>query len=245
MCFTHGVKVCNVNNAQNFTARAPQIRDAEKFCRLVNSEFPVISSTKYAKFNNAKNEKRFADCIVELHAKDSEFVRKPLDKARNAHGFKEAIITLIEKVKQHKIANCADFSKLCAAICNINGVEVLQPELHLVNKNGDLTGKIVDHAVLMIKPKKLKFFEKMKNLRNVIIIDPWLGVADFAPNIEQKFKCEFSKFFKIPDDIDIALTPYTPQGIKFDEDTILVLKEKYPNLIIKKGKSLIGATHND
>ncbi len=234
------MEVSSAKNNIYFTARAPQVRDAEKFCRLVGAEFPAVSSTKYTEFKFAKAKDRFQHVIDNITENDKNYIRDPLDKARSKSGYKEAIMTLIEAVKEHKIANCADFAKLCSAICHMNGVEVIQPELHLVTKDGILTNKIVDHAVLMIKPAKMKFIEKMSKLKDVIIIDPWLGFADFAPNIERKFKGEYSKFFGIKDEYDIALTPFAPQGIKFDSEIIETLREKYPQFIITKGKPLIG-----
>lgn len=234
------MKVCSANNNVYFTARSPKIVEAEKFCRLVGAEFPAVSSTKYTEFKFAKAEDRFQHVIDNITEKDKKCIRDPLDKARSKSGYKEAIMTLIEAVKEHKIANCADFAKLCSAICHMNGVEVIQPELHLVTKDGRLTNKIVDHAVLMIKPAKMKFIEKMSKLKDVIIIDPWLNFADFAPNVERRFKGEYSKFFGISEDMDIALSPYTPQGMRFDADTINTLREKYPQLIIQKDRPLIG-----
>ncbi len=238
------MEVSSVKNNINFTSRAPQVRDAEKFCRLVSEEFPVMSSTRYAEFTNAEKTQRIKECIERLHEKDYKEIRIPFDQARSQKGHKEAILTLIKKIKEHKIANCADFAKLCSVICHMNGVEVIQPELYLVTKSGAITGEIVDHAVLMIKSTKMPFLEKLKNLKDTLIIDPWLGFADFAPNVERKFKGEYSKFFKIRDEYDIALTPYAPQGIKFDKKTISALRKEYPQFILKKGKSLAGEKHD-
>ena len=238
--FINGMFIAPINNNATFTSRSPKLREAEKFCRLMSAEFSAASPTKYAEFNRAQNNPKIQAAINSINNRLYNSIRVPFDKSCTANGDKQGIIDLINLVKKHKLTNCAECAKLCAAICHINGVEVIQPELLLVTKDRRLTGMRIDHAVLMLKPKKHISIKCMSELKDTIIIDPWLGFADFAPNVELKFKSEFSKFFKIPENLDIALSTSFPNRIEYNNNIITELRKKFPKLVISPNKPLIS-----
>lgn len=228
------MNIANISSNTTFSARSFKLRDAEKICRLVNAQFPAVSATKYAEFNSAQNNPKMLNVIKSINSRLEQNVRAPFDKSCDKNSPLQAIIDLINLVKKSKLANCAEFAKLCAAICNINDIKVVQPRLTLVNKDKKLTGVWLDHAIIMYKPSKHILLKRMCDMKDTIIIDPWLGIADFAPKIEQKFKSEYSKFFKIPENCDIALTTITPNRIKYDDETSTKLRKLFPQFVIKK-----------
>jgi len=233
------MNISNIHNQTSFSARSPKLREADKICRLINAEFPAISGTKFAEFDTAQNNQQMLTAINAINEKLYHNIRIPFDRSYSQWGPLQGIVDLITLVKEFRIANCGEFAKLCAAICNINGIEVVQPGLTLVTKDNRLTAKNIDHAVIMFKPKKNIMLKRMRDLKDAIIIDPWLGIVDFAPNIEQKFKSEYAKFFKIPENCDIALTTWTADRIKYNEEISAKLKKLFPQFIIKKDKPLI------
>ena len=223
------------NTTPQFGARAPIIRDTEKICRLINSEFPAISSTKISEFDNTKEIKAFQNLADYIYYKIKTTVRDPAWKAYNKTTPEDFYIKLVEMVKTNRVANCADFSKLCNLICKINGIKSQKCELTLVSPEGRLVGNI-DHAIhaFRVDNKEMPIFAKLGNLKNTIIIDPWLGFAEFAPNTEIKFKSEFNKFFQIPDGYSIALNTGGFGEPEIPPESIEKLRKLFPNLILKK-----------
>lgn len=218
------------NSTQTFCSRAKIIRDTEKICQIIRTEFPAISPSKIAEFNNANKHKTY---IKKLQMKLEQNVRKPawseFDTQDNVENF---YIKLVEGIKNFKLANCADFSKLCNLICSINGINSQKAELSLLSPKGALKGHI-DHAIHIIPlDGEFPFIKELSKMKNAIIIDPWLGIVDFAPNAEIKFKSEYNQFFKIPNDYRLALSCHVFGEPEIKTQAAKNLREKFPNLIL-------------
>lgn len=214
------------------------LKETEKICRIINSEFPAISSTKISEFHCAENNLTFQTFANNVYKRIRELIRDPIWK-----GYKEGdeqifYLNLVNGIKHHKIANCADYSKLCNLICGINGIQSQKAEMLLVKSDGRM-GEMIDHAIHVISSngKDIKM-NKLSKLNNVLIIDPWLGFADYAPQAEARFKSDFHKFFKIPDGYSIMLNPYTTKEPKITDKVITFFRENFPQLIIDKSKPL-------
>ena len=68
--------VCSVKNSNvNFTSKAPEVRDAEKFCRILASEFPVFSGTKASEFYPASTDKFQKN--IKINVTVTENIREP------------------------------------------------------------------------------------------------------------------------------------------------------------------------
>ena len=219
--------VCSANNKINFTSRSPKIRDTEKVCRIIASEFPVISGTKATEMKFAD---KFQKAINDINTTITDQIREPFWNCKNSS---EGILGFIQNIKKYHLANCADFAKLCSIICQANGVKVTQPRMFAGSSGGEL-GKLVDHAVLMVQPKNNFIAKKMSELKDVIIIDPWLGFADFANNVERRFMGEYANFFKFPEGTKLRLINISDDsGIKMTPEIIDAVKEKFPQLVMK------------
>ena len=123
---------------------------------------------------------------------------------------------------------------MCNLICKINGINSKKCELSLISPTGRISGGI-DHAIhaFQIDNKQLPIFQKLGDAKNTIIIDPWLGFVDFAPNCEIKFKSEYNKFFQIPEGYHIALNTGGFGEPEIPPESIEKLRKRFPNFILK------------
>lgn len=224
----------NQNNSTTFTSRNKTIRDLDKICRLIEKEFPAISSTKVSEFETVKKDIKFQKYTQYLYRNIQNLIRDPAWKLYNEKSPELFYIKLIEGIKDFSLANCGDFSKICKLICNINGINSKKGEMTLIDSKGYLKGNI-DHAIQIISlDGEFPFFERLGKLHKTIIMDPWLGFVDYAPNFEIKLKSEYNKYFQIPKDYNVALNcsdfgepEITPQARN-------ILKNKFPQFIIKE-----------
>lgn len=222
------------SNTPIFTSRNKTIRDLDKICRLIDKEFPAISSTKVSEFESAKKDIKFQKYTHYLYKNIQNLVRDPAWKLYNEKSPELFYIKLVEGIKDFRLANCGDFSKICKLICNINGIKSKKAEMTLIDSNGYLKGNI-DHAIQIISlDGEVPFFERLGKLHKTIIMDPWLGFVDYAPNFEIKLKSEYNKFFQVPKDYNIAINcsdigepEITPQALK-------ILKNTFPQFQIKE-----------
>ena len=147
------------NHSIRFTSRANIIRDTEKVCRLLNSEFPMASGTKIETFGNLiieknikndqqldldyinKHFKKVKECAQSINFKINTLIREFAygDKASQKAGDIE-LLKLLAAITEHKLGNCGEFAKICSLICKANDIDVMQPLLIKVNKKGEFRG---------------------------------------------------------------------------------------------------------
>ena len=216
--------------------------EAEKVCRIINSEFPVISATKISEFDNTKINPYFQQYTTKVQKRIDTEVRKPLWLAYRGEGSELPFYqTLVEKIKDIKAANCGDLSKLCKLICNINNIPTRKAEM-IFSQDGILKGRI-DHAIqiLPFTDEQLKF-APLSKLKDVLIIDPWLGFAEFAPKAGEMFQKEYGRFFGLEEGNIIHLDPLNNMEPHVTKEVIEYFRRHFPQFIINKNKPLIN--HN-
>lgn len=250
--------IISQNPSVKFTSRANIIRDTEKVCRLLNSEFPMASGTKVEAFGSLIIEKNIKDgqqldldyinkcfkkvkeCAQSINFKINTLIREFAygDKASQQAGDIE-LLKLLAAISEHKLGNCGEFAKICSLICKVNDIDVMQPLLIKVNKKGEFKG-LVDHAILVLREGNKKIPTGYLSKRpEITIIDPWLGFVDFAPNVEAKYKSIYSRYFEIAENEKIVILGVNDTLPKISPLMIDFLKRNYPQLIIKKGEPLI------
>ena len=69
-------------------------------------------------------------------------------------------------------------------------------------------------------------------IKNVIVIDPWLGIADFAENVAMKYQNIFRKHLKLNTSTHVKINP-NAQVMPISEKDFEALKKEFPNLILK------------
>lgn len=221
----------NIINPGNITRKAAK-KEAEKICRLINSEFPSISSTQISEFERTKSTPRFQLLTKALEERIVNSVREPAWKNFMKFGDDNFYISFVDLIKKHKVANCSDRSKLYNLLAHINGLDTKKAEMLLATPDGKLHGSI-DHAIhiLPINGQKVKF-DKFNKMKDLLIIDPWLGFADFAPKYEQRIKTDYHQLFQIPDNQSIILDPYANNEPVVTPKVIEYFKKHFPQLNI-------------
>ena len=225
-----------LSNNVSFKSRNINIRKVDKICRFVNTEFPAISSSKIPQRCNYN--KACKPLFDRIHNKLLSGVREPLEFSKNNIS---KFISLIINIKKHHVANCAELTYVTQGICNINGLKTKPIQLVLVDKAERFNG-YADHVVLAIplKNKEVKI-DKLSKLKDVIIVDPWLGIADYAPKVEEKYLKDFKKFFEKPgqkiDNLSFSSFSDSFGLIELSNSDVQILKNKFPQFqILNKNK---------
>ena len=198
------------------------LKPAEKITRKVKNVYPHISPFNMQKFDHSKrsmDNNKFFNYLKDLQMKLIEF-RHVLAESRSPHK------DLVDELKNGlRLANGGEEVELASTIGRING----QKNIYSASVDG------VDHAVCFITnaPVKEGKSQILKG-KDAIIIDPQLGITDFANNYFAKIKEALGKYhFKKG---DLSVTPFKNQ--LNDEQVIQNLKENYPELLIKDYKEI-------
>ena len=128
---------------------------------------------------------------------------------------------VLGQFKHDKLGNCGEDAFMSAAILRINGLD------NACTAGLKVDGQYFDHFVCVFNKDGSTFNGKPN--KNTIIIDPWVGMADFASNMFQKYKNVFNKFL-------IGINPQSEISFR-DVDEIkisglerFVLTMKHPEL---------------
>ena len=134
---------------------------------------------------------------------------------------------LIENMKQNKIGNGGEEVNLATIIGKLNG----QKNIFSGRING------LDHGVAFITGKIVKNGEILflKN-KDAIIIDPQLGITDYAGNYYTKLKEIMGEQYKRQAKYNAGLCIIPRDNHSIKEITITDLKTNYPELLIKDYK---------
>ena len=218
----------NQINNQSFTARCPQIRDADWVCRKVNS-FQHTSVTKFRKqildFAVSKGALAQGQSVHDLRN------LRPISDRNNFllrlySSYKNVVDKMINQYKQHKIANCGEDAFLAAAIARMNEVENVYTAC--LTKNDKLLG----HQVCIFNKDGSEFDGIIKPL-NTIIIDPWLQKADFASLLSKEYKTSLVNFIDFDEVDKIEFSKKFIKKIDFTGMDTFLLRTKYPDLIFQ------------
>lgn len=239
----------NSSNTQSFTARAPQVRDAQWVCRKVHS-FPHISPSKlYDVIETLKetNPQIFIksatnSTISRIILGNSENIKlikiytwykRIVNKVFNARsewdiGGKDdykRVGAILGQFKHEKVGNCGEDTYLAASILRMNGVE----NASIARMYAD--GQAQDHVVCILNKDGSPFDNK--NLKKSIVIDPWLGIADFASNVCSTYKNVFNnKFYNLKPYSEIKFKKL--DRINFSDEELQLLRRKHPELCYPK-----------
>ena len=236
----------------SFKARNPVVMKADRICRMVNTEFPSVSSSsiiprctktiqdKARRFGERPPQIENGDLpdsrynklyylFMRTDEKLRKFVREP---------FLETVGTvaenkvLTETVKKHHFANCAELTRLANLICAVNGIKA-QPIEMVTCDSDDKILSFIDHVALAIPLRKNALnWSKMSKLKDVIIIDPWLGIADFAQNAAMQYQNLFRKYLKLGIFNYVGVNPMALVR-PIPEEDYGALRKEFPNLVLK------------
>ncbi len=219
---------CASNSYINFTGSSKLIKDADKLCRIITEEFPAFSGTRTVTFKSVKKDKKFINYLsVKLlqnrWARDDAWDLFKPDETLDFYR------RFVENMKKYKNINCDDYTKLAQIILKVNNVDSVKASLLRYDM------KKMDHVVLLVNAPKRSFgiFYKNQDLKNIIVIDPWLGFADYANNAVVRYNSEFSGFLGlqknyVPIHFDVNPNP------EISQQTVDYMKKTYPQFIQKK-----------
>ncbi len=186
----------------SFKSRNEAIRKADRITRAVNSIYPHISESRIS--NSVKHQQAIKypkDICVKL---GNFKLNKSLmiDNLRFKHGKGiDLFRDIINMLKEHKIGNCYESAVVAQIIGKINGIENIFPAKIFFNKNSSGYQQQLDHVVAIITDKSFKpeGYYNFKN-KDAIIVDPWLGVTEYAGDYINKLRTNFADIFPgIPD----------------------------------------------
>ena len=163
---------------------------------------------------------KFYNYILNLQKKLEFFRYNLLSESRSFHK------DLIENLKNGlKLGNSYEEATLASVIAKINGIK----NIYTASIDG------LDHAVCVITRKTVKEGKtQVLNNKEAIIIDPQLGITDYANNYFVRLKETIGNNNFRP--AKLSVTPFKKQ-LK-DEIVIQYLRDKYPELIINGNKEI-------
>lgn len=238
----------------SFKSRCPQIRDANWVCRTINHNLPHISATKhqarilnYLKHNrdiikydktprnllevydilenvqindNYKLEKKMADGVKNYL---KNFAQKRFEISTNTKSNELDII--LHSLENAKLGNCYENSIISELILKLNNINnACCASLYKgLQRMGENSWKDLDHAVCIFNRDGSNFTGEIT--KDTIIIDSWLGKADFAKNMENFYRNEFSQYFNLNFDEVFKYKKLNPLNIS--ENKLSDLKNKY------------------
>lgn len=209
----------------NFKSRNLDIRQADKICRMVNREFPSISpSMVVSKASVNLNVKGFY--LGKRLQKNLENNIRNIQWKLRGYGV-EYYKTVLDAIKENKLANCVEKARIANLIAQVSGYKSRIASLIAQKKGG--VPEDIDHAVVVLTNSKT-IFDKIDDLKRIIVIDPWLGIADYGSNIALRYKNQYSKILDISKDSKI----YLNYGIGISESETKALREAFPQFIIDK-----------
>lgn len=161
---------------QSFTSLNREIRFADDIARVVNKNYPRISSTRIEGLDHSE---KFAQLIENSDSK-MDYIRLitniNLKQTKNPI---EKIKIILNSIKTYKFGNCGESAELSLIAAKVNGIKDCSIR---VVEHPD--GYSYDHAVVYVVNGKKPY-----------IIDSWLGFADYVPNTIKRFQKEFRKTF--------------------------------------------------
>ena len=233
----------SIKNNVNFYGRCPEIRAGGDVCRIIKSQFPSYSVSKLNKRIDLLHQKGILtgskySRTVDWWGDKTALRTYKLNRAIQHFDYKVYLDT-IRFIKNTKIADCGQLADLAAFILKLNGYK---PAIAYINLSG---GQKLDHALCVFNKNNKPIKEITKG---TIILDPWLGECDFAPNILKKYKEEYNGYFKIrglvgPKEPFIYINPEEKLTAtlgkvqtKMKSREVEEMRAQYPNLLIRNSK---------
>ena len=211
----------NLDYNQTFSARSQIVRTADNIARKTNLLYPSISSSNIK--SRAKGNEKFKNLIKKI----ADILGKNVRCFSNQIDALARAMLIASSVKQYKVANCAELSRIANLISKVNGIDTI-PFQFSVKKNDRIFE--LDHMALLYPLKDLPHDTENFNFhQDIIVIDPWLGFADYAPKAQERYNKDFRDLLKISVNDELLITPqYISTTDRLCDNDIKLLKDKFP-----------------
>ena len=219
----------------SFQKSCPQIREVQKACRIINGSYAHASDTRIrpALYNLMAKDNVSDSFKIKYLVRFKMFVEQ-MKEVRDmflgsVNGFlpdKPRPMKIFQQLKLYHKGNCYENAIAAEAILKLNGVP---NACCAVLKRGN---KTIDHIVCVFNRDGSKFDGKIIN-NQTIIVDPWLGKADFANKMFKFYDNDCQIRLNLKDSREkFGLGDIREVSIS-DFDKAL-MKEYFPNLFYKK-----------
>lgn len=203
-----------------FTSRHNEIRKADLITRKAHSVYPHISESRVSAIISQDKVKElfWGQMSLEYALKFAgERLKMECDE-------KNLYAHVIEALK-NGLGNCAEEAKLAELIGKINGIKNIYFGSIFAGKG------FAKHDVAFITNENIEPNKKYKfKNKDALIIDPWLGITEFAGNYFKIIKTNFAKLLEIRGNSKPYIKPdFT---CKLTEEKVKNYKKMYPELII-------------
>ena len=248
---------------KNFSARCPQIRDADWVCRVINETLPHFSTTKHQpriinflkKNRNILKYEKTPKTLIDVYKiiTGTKIPAENTELRRMLSGILRTVVNLgsrrleTESVMGQKklydalfltevfrVGNCSENAALAELVLKMNNIHnACCASLHKGLKGMSIKDwKNLDHCVCVFNRNGAPFNEKVT--KNTIIVDPWIGKAGFAKDMERFYRNELSRFFKL--DADEVFKYKRMDFVDIPDIAMEKLKGKYEPFIFKNEK---------
>ena len=204
-----------------FNSRSAVIRKADNIARLSNRLFPSVSSSRTKM--RAKGIEKFKD----LHKNISKIIGENVRCHSKQPDALARVMLICSAMKKFKAGNCMEISRITNLICKVNGIDTIPFQFNVI-KNGQ--AREIDHMALLYPLKNLpKEKQNFSNSKNFIIIDPWLGFADYAPKAQERYNKDFKKLLDIGAEEKLVINPnYISHTDKLLNVDVILLERLFP-----------------
>lgn len=203
-----------------FTSRQKEIRNADLITRKAHSVYPHISESRVSAIISKDKVKElfWGQMSMEYALKFAgERLKMECDE-------KNLYAHVIEALK-NGLGNCAEEAKLAELIGKINGIKNIYSGSVFAGKG------FAKHDVAFITNEEIKPNKKYKfKKKDALIIDPWLGITEFAGNYFKIIKTNFAKLLEIRGNSKPYIIPDFTS--RLTQAKIRNFRKKYSELII-------------
>lgn len=203
-----------------FTSRQKEIRNADLITRKAHSVYPHISESRVSAIISKDKVKElfWGQMSMEYALKFAgERLKMECDE-------KNLYAHVIEALK-NGLGNCAEEAKLAELIGKINGIKNIYSGSVFAGKG------CAKHDVAFITNEEIKPNKKYKfKKKDALIIDPWLGITEFAGNYFKIIKTNFAKLLEIRGNSKPYIIPDFTS--RLTQSKIRNFRKKYSELII-------------
>ena len=203
-----------------FTSRHNEIRKADLITRKAHTIYPHISESRVSAIISQ-------DKVKELFwgQMSMEYALRFAGERLKMECNEKNLYTLVIETLKNGLGNCAEEAKLAELIGKINGIKNIYSGSIFAGKG------FAKHDVAFITNEEIKPNKKYKfKNKEALIIDPWLGITDFAGNYFKIIKTNFAKLLEIRGNSKPCIKPdFT---CKLTEEKVKNYRKMYPELII-------------
>ena len=181
-----------INNDVSFKSRQQVIRDAKWVAQKAHSYFPHISASMIdcKLMRDPCLEYKFRGLAASAGAQQK--VARMLYMADESRPFK-SYCNIIDRMSEMQFGNCFETAAFAEVIAKMNGAKN-------VHSASLFFGPInLDHRVVFMTDKPVAKENIFRN-KDALVIDPWLGIADFVGNFIDTIKHSYSKIFNLMPD---------------------------------------------